>query len=105
MKKIHITKQRRNRNEIYKKTRTMETKKQTLSDKGFEAHTDMEGAYWESDVKEFIRQLKEEDMEVDFNDEFWERIWNDDLDKNEIVEVTIKEYMKKIDKLAGDKLI
>ena len=52
------------------------------------------------DVKEFIRNLKEEDW--DFYDKY---IRDKDLDKEEIVEVCFKYFNKKIDKLAGKDLI
>jgi len=31
-----------------------------LSEKGFEAHSEMEGAYWESDIKQTLKEFKEE---------------------------------------------
>ena len=60
---------------------------ETLSDKEFEPHPDLEGAYWESDVKKFIKDLKEE------------------LRKPMDGSIPLSWVNEVIDKLAGDKLI
>lgn len=62
-------------------------------------HTGKEFNFSGEKVKEFIQLLKEED-----NDFYDREIRDQDLDREEIVEVCFKFFNERIKKLSGDKL-
>ena len=57
--------------------------------------------FWKEDVKEFIKLIPEENSQGLFD----ELVRDQDLDKDEIVEIICEHFKKKIDKLAGDELL